>query len=673
MKRIPYLILAAGLATLALGFCPAASAQLSTGDGGWAWLDPLPQGNRLEAVSFIDSLHAVAAGDSGAVLTSSDGGATWVSHDLHIAGAHVADLSFVDAVRGWAVVWVQPKNGGNDRHLIMQTENGGATWAIRGSFPLNKAVDFVNASHGWVCGLSTVWSTRNGGRTWTAKDLRHNWYLDDIVFTDASHGWAVGYRETDHGAHDYPIVVATSDGGVSWHAQHLPAGEGELSSVSFADAEQGWVVGHGLGDNGGSIVLATTDGGATWSPQSAGTDEWLSSVTFVDRGHGWLTGGGKVLATTDGGSDWTANAPGIGAVAVSFSDDLNGVCVGSLGGIATSDDGGAVWQVRGSVSPAAGFPMLADITFADGSHGWAVGSDAILATTDGGATWESQTSGADLKRVSFIDPTHGWAVGADGPADRRPVILHTSDGGLSWQLQHAGKDGSGGFRGYTSVAFIDGQHGWVTGSSATFPVRTAHPTVGRTTDGGVNWKVLQLRRIHNVASAVSFVDARHGWIVCAPYDDDHSGSKILRTMDGGLSWRSQYTTKTKVTLRDLTFVDRRHGWAVGSRRQSPKGSCLVLTTTDGGRTWSRRDLTSYDPHDGSRVVFADARHGWIACGPTVLATTDGGRHWRTQRPGSIVHALSFTDATHGWALAEGGDWVFDGGGVLTTTTGGRTP
>jgi len=54
-----------------------------------------------------------------------------------------------------------------------------------------------------------------------------------------------------------------------------------------------------------------------------------------------------------------------------------------------------------------------------------VGGAAILATTNGGATWSAQSSGstAGLSGVTFVDATHGWAVGTGG------VILATTTGG----------------------------------------------------------------------------------------------------------------------------------------------------------------------------------------------------------------------------------------------------
>jgi len=172
MQRPLIWFVVASAATWLVVLLVAGSAlALSTGDGGWLWQNPLPQGNNLEAVDAIDAQHAVAAGDSGTILTTSDGGASWSAHDLGIAAAHIADLSFVDADNGWAAVWVQARNGGNNPTLIAHTSNGGVTWAREGVNLPAAAVDFVDASHGWSCGGNTVCSTRNGGLTWSVHRL----------------------------------------------------------------------------------------------------------------------------------------------------------------------------------------------------------------------------------------------------------------------------------------------------------------------------------------------------------------------------------------------------------------------------------------------------------------------------------------------------------------------
>src|SRR5438067_1461545 len=70
-----------------------------------------------------------------------------------------------------------------------------------------------------------------------------------------------------------------------------------------------------------------------------------------------------------------------------------------------------------------------DTMLADGQHGWAVGQNGtILATADGGKSWQTQASnaGADLASIAILaDGQRGWAVGQAG------TILATADGGKS--------------------------------------------------------------------------------------------------------------------------------------------------------------------------------------------------------------------------------------------------
>ncbi len=682
-----WFVVALCVATLSLLVLPASAFALtSTGDGGWQWLDPQPQGNNLEAVVAFDALHAVTGGDNGALLTTSDGGASWSGHDLGIASSHIAALSFVGALDGWAAIWQQDHNGGRNRAYLAHTTDGGATWTSQRFAWFPTALDFVDASHGWVGTGGGVWSTTNGGRTWKSHALRAGWAFSSIDFIDASHGWAAGAVSipSDPNAGSTAAVFATSDGGVTWHRQSLGVDSDQMNTVSFVNANDGWAVGEGSDLGGAGTIVATTDGGVTWSPQSAGTDSTLSGVTFVDAEHGWLPEGDSIYATSDGGATWTAHDAGIPVTAVSFADDSYGDAVGPGGAVATTTDGGVTWQVRSSTTPAGGMPnpapgflisirpVTVGLAFPDATHGWAVAGRTILATSDGGLTWASQTTTADLTNVSFPDATDGWAVGASGVADQSPVILHTGDAGQSWQTQHSGAAQAHGFRGFTAVDAIDADHAWVTGSSGAIPTAAARPIVGLTTDGGTDWKFVKLGYAHTIADAVSFVDAQQGWAICAPFNDDATASVIVHTTDGGLTWKLQDRTKLQITLRDITFVDRLHGWAVG-QSSDPSGACIVLSTRNGGRTWSRQNLSSPWAWAGQQVRFIGHLHGWVVCGPLIWATVDGGRHWRLQRPGGEVGAVAFVDRDRGWAITDSGEWTYGSAGIVATTTGGFRP
>ena len=95
------------------------------------------------------------------------------------------------------------------------------------------------------------------------------------------------------------------------------------------------------------------------------------------------------------------------------------------GAILATSNGGATWKAQSSGTGAS----LEGVTFANASDGWAVGyTGTIVATSNGGATWAPQYSGEDqyfLTGVAFANASDGWAVGDDG------AILATISGGYS--------------------------------------------------------------------------------------------------------------------------------------------------------------------------------------------------------------------------------------------------
>jgi hypothetical protein len=67
--------------------------------------------------------------------------------------------------------------------------------------------------------------------------------------------------------------------------------------------------------------------------------------------------------------------------------------------------------------------------------GWKCGTNgAIMRTTDGGANWQTQTSGVPdtLRGICFRDSVLGCAVGNGG------IVLRTTDGGSSWNWVSTG-------------------------------------------------------------------------------------------------------------------------------------------------------------------------------------------------------------------------------------------
>ena len=87
------------------------------------------------------------------------------------------------------------------------------------------------------------------------------------------------------------------------------------------------------------------------------------------------------------------------------------------------------------VGHASAHSWLYGVSFTDANNGTAVGvGGTILRTTDGGATWNLQSSGTSvvLSGVAFTDANTGAVVGDGG------LILRTTDGGATWNQQSSG-------------------------------------------------------------------------------------------------------------------------------------------------------------------------------------------------------------------------------------------
>jgi hypothetical protein len=114
------------------------------------------------------------------------------------------------------------------------------------------------------------------------------------------------------------------------------------------------------------------------------------------------------------------------AVAVPSADHV--VAVGYWGAIYVSSDGGTRWKKAESGTQ----KLLYDVSMADTKVGWCVGQlGLILRTEDGGATWRAQANskqaeGANLLSVVALDEKRAWAIGDWG------TRIYTSDGGRTW-------------------------------------------------------------------------------------------------------------------------------------------------------------------------------------------------------------------------------------------------
>ena len=253
-------------------------------------------------------------------------------------------------------------------------------------------------------------------------------------------------------------------------------GRDKVFAVHFLDEETGWAVG------ARGLALKTSNGGKTWRQYEQLPDRTFNDIMFVGD-TGWIVGdNGLVLKTTDAGSTWKRQESNCSRslLQVFFVDEQRGFSVGKETTLLQSRDGGSSWEQyfinldelapECSLEMCILLPNLYDIFFLDSMRGWIVGADGlILATTNGGTTWELVHLGKypNLYSIAFKNASEGWAVGQNG------LLLHTSDSGKTWKNQQGSLEAS-----LYKVHMI-GEDGVVVGDLG---------TVLQTDDGGMSWE-----------------------------------------------------------------------------------------------------------------------------------------------------------------------------------------
>lgn len=415
------------------------------------------------------------------------------------------------------------------------------------------------------------------------------------------------------------------------------------------------------------------------------------SASGNPEGHGPL-----ICRSWDRGKTWTITQPTVNLgplpssfchfIAVNFVSPLQGWAVGTIGQseaavIYHTSDGGESWQLQyeTAASPPGHLAFL-DVCFADSLRGWAVGAIdpgsniAIVATVDGGMSWQTQTTGINalVSQVDFLDASVGFALANLG------YTLGTVDGGATWTIigqnsaysQSWGIDFLDAERGFCAIgpggieATLDGGQTWATVYNQAgweFDVQFADSLNGwmvgdvgataQTMDGGLTWEARSPAFHQPLLGCVPLDDST----VCAAGDV----GMITRTEDAGQIWKQVdgdgYLSAT--VFRGADFVSEDLGWIVGNFGEA-------LRTEDGGATWTRLDLGTNAWL--SDLSFPTATDGWICGGQSIWRSVDAGDHWDLVHVApTSVGAIFALDSQTAWACGTGG-------AIYRTVDGGQT-
>lgn len=276
---------------------------------------------------------------------------------------------------------------------LYKSTNGGTNWSsvpyppnIGAAMGCSFAPDGLNG----ILWSTAIVGTGDGGAMWMPLYVPSDtviFFACDIRGNAVNSCWAVGMKVTGS-SFSSPVVIRCSNlmaASPYFVRLSLPQSMAayQLTSVSAVDSTTCYigVNGHPAFDG----ILKTTDKGATWQQQSTVMEVW--GITMQSSGTGYAAAGGtsvaSVFKTINGGTTWNS-------VYTNASNGLNAImqnngvyAAGTNGLIIRSTDGGASWSTQSSGTSSelkfiASLNTNSNIIFAGGEDG------ALLKTTDGG-------------------------------------------------------------------------------------------------------------------------------------------------------------------------------------------------------------------------------------------------------------------------------------------------
>jgi photosystem II stability/assembly factor-like uncharacterized protein len=293
------------------------------------------------------------------------------------------------------------------------------------------------------------------------------------------------------------------------------------------------------------------------------------------------------------------------------------------------------YVARWDIQPSGATDNLNSVYFTDINTGWAVGkNNTILKTSDGGKTWkrvlEREEGGNEFSSVAFTNGNEGWVEG-------NTILLHSSDGGETWRPASPLPDlknlGDGTAVGTTRLQM--GQ-----------PGTSQH--IYKSEDGGTSWTDSNhsAKLTRNDFETIFALDLQHIWVV-----GDYG--RYALTTDGGATWKEPQMP-VKSELRKAYFVSAALGWILPSNHNGGP-----LSTKDGGLTWASQYAGAGQNRPLRDIHFVNEHDGFLLVGSNrpdvVYRTSDGGVKWQTigQLPEGRT-AMSFPAVDNGWVVGPTG-------------------
>lgn len=409
------------------GFVLASSGNLyATIDGGLSWksIRSLSNGVLSLSVHFVSENTGFIYSSNGAISKTTDGGETWSSWSSPLA-REINHIYFQDENTAHAV-------GGGlfSKQRLFITEDGGLTWLEQELEPVEgslQAIDFSpNGSKATMVGATGELGSYPGPgysiRHWENNAGKTITSLPSVDFTSVA-------QTSEQNVFIFGDEnLKSSDGGVIWKPMNLPT-DSRIIESHFINETTGFVLSRHFSNR----VYKTTDSGDSWTEVILSGNVSISyrEIYFYNETIGFIMGrGNAIYKTTDGGNTWTQILMDIESYSsiesMHFFNELEGFAVSGINPkVLKTNDGGLTWT---TIEEYVDAQWARSIVFLNDQVGIAAGHKGfMIRTEDGGSTWNEVKiqSYGDLFSMNFISEEHGYALWSQG-------ITETKDGGLTW-------------------------------------------------------------------------------------------------------------------------------------------------------------------------------------------------------------------------------------------------
>ena len=271
-----------------------------TRDGGVSWDRIIINGTFDIVASFwLDADVGCFAAYNSLFAKTEDGGDNWETFvirpgyplDFYVPN----DICFVNPDTGWVVGQFWPHSG-PDRGSIMKTDDGGRTWLEQ---PVSedfrpRRVNFYDVNYGWLAGSlnsrGCIYYTDDAGATWRECTVPEGVKgIEGLAATGDAEAWATDNTER---------LLHTTDG-MEWRYV-VPGFTYKYRFIAFPDRDHGFAAKDAL--------IATYDGGATWHEVGAAPKIEYWVLAFADKANGIIGDytGEHLYRTNDAGASFVS-------------------------------------------------------------------------------------------------------------------------------------------------------------------------------------------------------------------------------------------------------------------------------------------------------------------------------------------------------------------------------